>query len=109
MAANKTSNTFAAIADVLAYSIPFLFLFHPSPIAWFYIVSSHFLIDAYRLAVYVVYAKNLLSPPSAWVPFSECSKTGYNSTVPDWLAVWLLIIADNTMHLMCNAFALRYG
>lgn len=32
---------------------------------------------------------------------------GYGPDTPDWLAVWLLIIADNTMHLLINRFALR--
>ena len=29
-------------------------------------------------------------------------------TMPDWLAVWLLIICDNTMHLTINYAALRW-
>jgi len=39
-------------------------------------------------------------------PWRECSGTGYHKSKPAWLAVWLLIITDNTMHLICNAFAL---
>ncbi len=27
---------------------------------------------------------------------------------PPWLAVWLLIIADNVMHVLINGLALRY-
>ncbi len=32
--------------------------------------------------------------------------TGYPSATPAWLAVWLLIIADNTLHLLINHYAL---
>jgi hypothetical protein len=28
--------------------------------------------------------------------------------LPAWLAIWLMIIADNTMHIICNAAALRW-
>lgn len=41
-------------------------------------------------------------------PWHECSGTGYHKSKPAWLAVWLLIITDNTMHLTCNAFAIGY-
>lgn len=41
-------------------------------------------------------------------PWSECSATGYHKDRPVWLSVWLLIIADNTMHLICNGLALRF-
>lgn len=34
--------------------------------------------------------------------------TGYADDVPPWLSVWLLIAADNIIHVICNALALRY-
>ena len=40
-----------------------------------------------------------------WHPWSECSGTGYHKDRPAWLAVWLMIIADNTMHLFFNGLA----
>lgn len=30
------------------------------------------------------------------------------SGLPPWLSVWLLIIADNTLHLICNGIALAW-
>jgi hypothetical protein len=40
------------------------------------------------------------------LPWRKCSKTGYPDDKPAWLAVWLLILTDNTMHLILNGLAL---
>jgi hypothetical protein len=103
MATEKTKRSLAAAAHVLAYSIPFLFL-RPSLAAWLVIVGSHFIIDRWRLARYVVWAKNLPLTP----PWRECTATGYPPDRPVWMAVWLLIIADNLMHVVINGLALEY-
>ena len=106
--------------------------------AWVVIVVTHFFIDRFRLARYLVWAKNWMAPPQYWVkdtedgewmqspceiknpplrwkiwhqptpPFSECSATGYPPNRPAWLAVWLLIIADNVIHILVNGAALRW-
>lgn len=112
--------------------------------AWLVIFGTHFLIDRYRLARYVVWAKNWLGPwsrmetvgeavermkasgemprpvilPSQKIdivprricfiaPLSDCP-TGYPPSTPIWLSTWLLIIADNTLHLAINYAALRW-
>ena len=100
------------------------------------IAGTHFVIDRWRLARYVCWLKNFLQPKFKWArdcacgptekcgplcgtpeavvtmvrnfPWSECSDTGYHKSRPPWLSVWLLIIADNVMHVLCNALALRY-
>ncbi len=41
-------------------------------------------------------------------PWSVCSATGYSPDRPVWLATILLIVADNTLHLICNYCALRW-
>jgi Protein of unknown function (DUF3307) len=151
MANTKTKQSVAAFAHVLTYMLPFLFL-RPSPFALFVIVSTHFVIDRWRLARYVCWAKNWLAIPqrreSCGVvigmeyttcgqhygknavngtglcerhggtevapvspvnyPWSECSATGYHKDRPAWMAVWLMIIADNTMHIFINGLALTY-
>lgn len=104
MAQNKTRDSLAAGVHAIVYSIPFL-VFNPSLMAWTVIMTSHFLIDRYCLARYVVWAKNCMGPNRPW---SECTKTGYPPERPDWLAVWLLIIADNTCHILINAVSLKY-
>ncbi|HLJ25346.1 MAG TPA: DUF3307 domain-containing protein [Candidatus Angelobacter sp.] len=95
--------------------------FHP--LALVVIFGTHFLIDRYRLARYVVWAKNRMFEPwwayrqllhreryarHATPPFCYCDKTGYAEGVPIWLATWLLIFADNTLHLTINYLALRF-
>jgi hypothetical protein len=109
MALEKTKRSIPAIVHAVAYSLPFLF-FRPSLLAWLVIVLTHFIIDRWRLARFVVYAKNFIAPwgyrPSR-APWSEYAATGYHESRPRWMAVWLMIIADNTMHLLCNGIALK--
>lgn len=105
MANEKRKRSLAAGVHAVTYTLPFLFL-TLNPVALAIIAGTHFLIDRFGLARYVVWAKNLPYPGSK--PWAECRNTGYPDERPAWLAVWLLIIADNTLHLICNAVALRY-
>ncbi len=104
MAMGKTKHFWIASCHALVYSLPFL-VFRPSVVAWFVIYASHAFIDRFRLARYVVWVKNWLGPNKPW---SECSATGYPAEKPVWLAVWLLIIADNILHISINGLALRF-
>jgi hypothetical protein len=106
MATEKTKRNIAAAAHALTYAIPFLF-FRPSLLALAAIIGTHFLIDRFRLARYVVWAKNLITPGQRFT-WAECSGTGYPPNTPVFLAVWLLIIADNIMHIIINGLALRF-
>ena len=142
MANNKTKHWWPAICHAVMYSLPFLLL-GPSVLAFAIILTTHFAIDRWRLARYVVWAKNcLLQPDGAvyWVDelhseiFSEadlspeiksryeaakewtckwswenCKATGYPSETPAWLAVWLLIACDNTLHLAINYAAILWA
>ena len=104
MATTKTKRSVAALAHVVTYALPFLLL-RPSLAALAVIVGTHFVIDRWRLARFVCWAKNWLGPNRPW---SECSATGYPNDRPPWMAVWLLIIADNVMHVAINGAALRW-
>lgn len=105
MASRKRENFMAATIHAIVYSLPFLIL-HPSQAAFFVILNTHLFIDHLGLARYVVFAKNFLGWP--WPKWSDCKATGYPSERPAWLAVWLLIAADNTLHLAINYAALRW-
>ena len=130
MANEKTKKNVAALAHVVTYTLPFLFLTQ-SPLALLLIAGSHFIIDRWRLARYVCWLKNFLAPPRTidnekqitpggqvilvpkvtgtwWYSWSSCSKTGYPEGKPPWMAVWLMIITDNTMHVLCNGLVLYY-
>ena len=106
MANEKTKKSFAAACHAFMYSLFFLLIC--SWQAWLVIMVTHFVIDRWRLAKYVVWAKNFMGSRKYWYPWSECSGTGYHQSRPPWMAVWLLIFADNTMHLICNYLAIRY-
>lgn len=131
MANGKTRQSFAAAVHALCYSLPFLF-FRPSFTAFAFIAVTHFVIDRWRLARYVCWLKNWIAPPVRCIglrsqcspvggcpihghperrirwTLAECAATGYSPMRPIWLATWLLIIADNTLHLICNGIALHW-
>lgn len=154
MAENKVKAWWPALVHALLYSALFALL-APSVCSWLVIFSTHLLIDRYRLARYVVWAKNLLAPwrrtfvydwsdrrgpleydrrydsadraagrpihPTMSVAPPQASTRwhwptaaladspmGQPAHLPAWLAGWLLIIADNTLHLVINYCALTY-
>ena len=131
MALEKTRDSVPAFLHALVYSLPFLW-FSPSPQAMAIIICTHFVIDRLRLARFVVYAKNFLAPSETfdwegkptvneggglsgtmiktrwWHPWADCSATGSHKDRPAFLAVWLMIITDNAMHVLLNAAALKW-
>lgn len=106
MANNKSKSSAWALFHALCYSLPFLALVDASFWAWFVIVASHFFVDRFRLARYVVWLKNRTLGKTP--PWRDCGLTGYPPEVPIWLSTWLLIIVDNVIHLACNGIALRF-
>jgi hypothetical protein len=106
MANEKTKAHTPAFAHAVTYTLPFLALTR-DPRRLAVIAGTHFVIDRWRLARHVVWAKNNLAPRGYNPPWSECTATGYPPSKPPWMAVWLMIIADNTMHATINALVLR--
>lgn len=130
MAVNKSRSSMPCAIHCLTYTLPFMLLTR-SALALGIIFGTHFLIDRFGLARYLVWLKNWQAP-GGYVRWEWCRLTGYfdpekahadshsqdelnelNNDVdavrPIWLRVWLLIVADNTLHLLCNYLALRYG
>jgi len=105
MANEKTKRSLAAAIHAMTYALPFLLL-TTSWLALAVIVGTHFAIDRWRLARFVCWAKNWPWPGRR--PWRDCAGTGYPTARPPWLAVWLLIIADNVMHVAINGTALRW-
>lgn len=99
MAVNKTSNTLigwsACLIHCLIYTIPFIFIGSLNAVLVIFI--THFLIDKFRLASYLIRVKNLTFTP-----------TGFPDNTPPFLSFWLLIIIDNTLHITINYLALLY-
>lgn len=105
MANRKTGSWRWAAVHAAFYGLPFLLLVSGWE-QWAAIVLSHALIDRYRLA-------------SWWVGFWGVGTNGWImdrlrgriepvEDAPPFLAVWLVIIVDNTMHLAINYSALRW-
>lgn len=127
MASEKTKRNVPALVHAVTYSLPFLLL-TTSWKAILFIAVTHFVIDRWRLARYVCWAKNFLAP--RWItterwrleenvkgyesvrirnhPWSKCSATGYHHSKPVWMSAWLMIIVDNCMHLICNVVAVAW-
>lgn len=124
MATRKTSEHVPAAAHALTYTACFLPVTR-NPRALAVIAGTHFVIDRWRLARYV-WAKNQAAPRLFRHRWDEhVSGTGYHryemmssrgpygedpctaQSKPDFMAVWLMIVADNTLHLAINRWALR--
>ena len=101
MATRKTSRWWPAVAHGLTYTVPYA-LVTQSLLALAVIGGTHILIDRWRLAKHVVWLKNQIAPRAERPTHTA---TGYPAEAPPWLAVWLLIVADNTIHLLINAAA----
>ena len=103
MANEKTKQSVAAGAHAITYTLPFA-LITQSALALGIICGTHFIIDRWRLARYVVWLKE--QPWPGRRPWSECTATGYAPEKPAWMSVWLMIWADNTLHIIINGVAI---
>lgn len=109
MATEKTRNSVAASIHAITYTLPFL-LITKSPEALAVICGTHFLVDRFRLALFVVWLKNgpwkIVRTDEGWLKLKPITSTGYGEDVPAWLSVWLLIAADNIIHVIINGLAI---
>lgn len=105
MVREKGRNHLAALAHVAVYLLPFLLLTQ-HPLTLLVIAASHFVLDRWRLARYVVWLKNW--PWPGRLPWEQCKETGYPPDTPKWMSAWLLIIVDNTLHVLINGAAITY-
>jgi hypothetical protein len=106
MAKNKTQKLWIAFVHAVVYTIPFAIFLSPSWAALAVICITHAVIDHYRLVRYLIFFKNFLTDHS--LRWEDCKGTGYHADMPVWLSVWLMVITDNTLHMVINYFALRY-
>lgn len=133
MALNKTKKgiegEMACMIHCFLYALPFIFiiphnysLFYKMMI-WEVIIFSHYFIDRFSLAKYLIWLKNHLNPTFRYYPWRDCNTTGYqdaaildpltNDTLPCsvrpyFITIWLYIITDNGLHIICNYLVLKY-
>jgi hypothetical protein len=107
MAQEKVQAWLPALAHAASYGAVHLAVTR-DPVALAVIAGTHAVIDRYRLARYVVWAKNQLAPAPYRYPWRDGRATGYHADRPPWMAVWLMIIADNAIHLGIGAAVLAW-
>lgn len=102
MATQKTSRWWPAVVHGVTYTIPYL-LITQSLLALAVIAGTHVVIDRYRLAKYLVWARDKVGP-RGHRGTAHVGTTG-NDDAPVWLSTWLMIIADNTAHILIGVAA----
>jgi len=105
MASRKTSESAAALVHCLFYLIPFLFITQ-NPMTLAVIGGTHFVLDRWHLARHFVRLKN--SPWPGSTRRAEPTDSGFSADTPPWLAGMLLIVIDNTLHIVINGLAIYY-
>jgi len=98
MANKKTNSWLWAFIHSLTYSISFFLI--GSPLAVLFIFLTHLMIDRFRLVRFILKLKE-------W-RFNEY--WGYITQGPDakqpFMWIWLMIIADNSLHIIINYFSI---
>lgn len=109
MANEKVNRWLPAWIHGITYALPFLILTRSVP-ALLVICVSHVIIDHYRLAKHFIWVKNFLAPRSYPQPeWAEATRNGgFPLSTPPWMAIWLMIIVDNTVHVLINFGALTW-
>jgi hypothetical protein len=127
MALNKSKKTIPCLVHVLIYTSCFLLL-TTSWKALVFIGVTHFILDRWHTPLRrLIWSKGHLNPTFSYPPFEYCNTTGYyddspyNTGTPTqtdiekfgkprhfFLTMWLYIIHDNFIHLVCNYLALAY-
>jgi Protein of unknown function (DUF3307) len=108
MATEKVKRWWPAIVHGVVYTLPFLFVTQ-SPLALLVIAGTHAVIDRYRLAKHFGWLKNQLGPRWSRPSFSDAmSNGGYNAQTPVWLSTWLMVVTDNTLHILINFAAVLW-
>lgn len=104
MATEKTKRWWPAVVHGVTYTLPFLFITQ-SPAALIIIAGTHIIIDRFRLARHVAWLKNQLGPKATRPGHTP---TGFSDDLPPWLSFWLMIVLDNTLHLVINVAAVYW-
>lgn len=108
MANEKTKRWLPAIVHGLVYSLPFL-LITQSPWALLVIAGTHIVIDRFRLAKHFIWASNQIVPRGFRYSWSEAkANAGYSASKPAWMSTWLMVIVDNSIHLLINTAAITW-
>lgn len=104
-ASEKTNEFLPGVTHAAKYTLAFVPLTR-NPKALAIIGGTHFILDRYRLAKHVNWARNQMVPKKHRFKF-DLSNMGSPKEVPQGLAMALMFITDNTMHMLINHYALE--
>lgn len=100
----------ACLKHCITYSLPFLFIGSWRAVAVIFI--THFIIDRTNIVAYGIaikngtkYGKGIIN--SSLIPY-DISNFGFARERPFAITIWLYIICDNLVHIICNYIALKY-
>lgn len=125
MALNKSKKSWNCLVHVLIYTACFTLL----TLSWkalLFIGVTHFILDRWHFILRrLVWCRNHF--PNGYPAFGYCDTTGYyddspyNSLKPNesdvekygkprlfFITMWLYIVHDNVLHLLCNLIALTF-
>lgn len=96
----------------ITYSAIFLFIGSWKAVAIIFI--THFIIDRWNLVSWLIAIKNntkkfvntMSNTDGEWV--YDLSNFGFAPERPFAISIWLYIICDNLLHIICNYIALKY-
>jgi len=105
----------ACIKHCTTYSLPFKFIGSWQAVLAIWI--SHFIIDRTNIVAYLLAWKNNVKKfvaaknPTYLFPYKQVydiSNFGFGLDRPFAITIWLYIICDNLLHIICNHVALTY-
>jgi hypothetical protein len=96
----------ACLIHCITYSLPFLFIGSLEAVAAIFI--THFIIDRTNLVSYLLAVKNNVKHPANLGGGYDTSNFGFGVSRPAFITIWLNIITDNILHIICNYIALKY-
>lgn len=118
IANRKTSDIRIAFLHGVLYTAPFGVLMlaiaptRPPAGVWDYVwvvlifVVTHAFIDRYRLVKPLIWAINQVAPREHRYPYAEAmANGGYSKSTPVWLSTWLMILVDNSIHIVIGLLA----
>ena len=98
----------ACLKHCITYSLPFLFI--GSWKAVLVIFITHFAIDRTNIVAYSLAWKNGVKKTYLDTKRTvlDISNFGFGLDRPFAISIWLYIICDNLLHIICNYLALKY-
>ncbi len=103
---------YACLKHCIMYSLPFLFI--GSWVAVSIIFITHFIIDRTNLVAYLIAIKNnvrvIIKAEDGRVLSNKYDIKNFGLPIerPFAISIWLNIICDNLLHIICNYVALLY-